>query len=68
MGENFKFQVQDSDLEYFFGDLKNESHFLKKATFNSRTLRTTTAFRKASAIEIPTFNPITNLLTCAVIG
>ena len=36
MDGNFKFQVQDSDLEYFFwrfGDLKNESHFLKKATF-----------------------------------
>ena len=33
MGGNFKFQVQNSDLEYFvlrFGDLKNESHFLKK--------------------------------------
>ena len=34
MGGNFKFQVQDSFLEYFFprfGDLKNESHFLKKS-------------------------------------
>ena len=33
MGGNFQFQVQDSDLEYCFwrfGDLKNESHFLKK--------------------------------------
>ena len=33
MGGNFKFQVQDSFLEYFFlrfGDLKKESHFLKK--------------------------------------
>ena len=33
MGGNFKFQVQDRFLEYFFwrfGDLKNESHFLKK--------------------------------------
>ena len=30
----FKFQAQDSFLEYFcFGDLKNESLFLKKATF-----------------------------------
>ena len=26
----FKFQAQDSDLEYFFWDLINESHFLKK--------------------------------------
>jgi hypothetical protein len=67
MGGNFKFQVQDSDLEYFFwrfGDLKNESHFLKKP----RTLRMTTTLRKASAIEILTFNPITKLLNCAVIG
>ena len=34
MGGNFKFQVQDSFLEYFFfrfGHLKNESHFLKKS-------------------------------------
>ena len=33
MGGNFKFQVQDSDLEYLFlrfGDLKKESHFVKK--------------------------------------
>ena len=33
MGGNFKFQVQDSFLEYFFwrfGDLKNELLFLKK--------------------------------------
>ena len=29
--QGFKFQVQDSDLEYFFGDLKNESHFLIKS-------------------------------------
>ena len=30
-GGNFKFQVQDSFLEYFFlGDLNNELHFLKK--------------------------------------
>ena len=29
---NLKFQVQDSSLEYFFfGDLKNELHFLKKS-------------------------------------
>ena len=36
MSANFKFQVQDSFLEYFFWrfeNLKNESHFLKKATF-----------------------------------
>ena len=26
----FKIQVQDSFLEYFFGDLKNELNFLKK--------------------------------------
>jgi fucose 4-O-acetylase-like acetyltransferase len=34
---NFKFQVQDSFwniILWRFGDLKNESHFLKKATFN----------------------------------
>ena len=34
MGGNFKFQVQDSFLNIFFsrfGDLKNESHFLKKS-------------------------------------
>ena len=31
MGRNFKFQAQDSFLEqFFFGDLKNGSHFLKK--------------------------------------
>ena len=33
MGGNFKFPVQDSFSEYFFGslgDLRNESHFLKK--------------------------------------
>ena len=33
----FKFQAQDSFLEYFFWEiwnLKNESHFLKKATFS----------------------------------
>ena len=33
MGGNFKFQVQDSFWNNFFGrlgDLKNESHFLKK--------------------------------------
>ena len=32
----FKFQVQDSFWEYYFwrfGDLKNELHFLRKATF-----------------------------------
>ena len=34
LGRKFKFQVQDSFLEYFYlGDLKNTSHFLKKATF-----------------------------------
>ena len=34
MGRNFKFQVQDSFFGIFFlGDLKNKSHFLKKATF-----------------------------------
>ena len=34
IGGKFKFQAQDSFLEYFFlrfGDLKNESHFLKKS-------------------------------------
>ena len=39
MGRNFKFQVQDSFLEYFFsrfGDLKNESHFLKKSHLYSK--------------------------------
>ena len=31
----FKLQAQDSNSEYFyFGDLKNESHFMKKATFS----------------------------------
>ena len=37
-GGKFKFQAQDSFSEYFFwrfGDLKNASHFLKKATFKS---------------------------------
>ena len=36
MGGNFKFQVQDSFWNIFFrrlGDLKDESHFLKKTTF-----------------------------------
>ena len=36
IGVKFKFQVQDSDLEYFFwrfGFLKNTWHFLKKANF-----------------------------------
>ena len=36
IGGKYKFQVQDSNLEYLFrrfGDLKNTSHFLKKATF-----------------------------------
>ena len=34
LGGKFQFQAQDSFLEYFFwriGDLKNESHFLKKS-------------------------------------
>ena len=33
MGRNFKFQAQDSFWNNFFerfGDLKNESHFMKK--------------------------------------
>ena len=30
IGWKFKFKFQDSDLEYFLGDLKNTSHFLKK--------------------------------------
>ena len=31
MGRNFKFQDQGSDFGViYFGDLKNESHFLKK--------------------------------------
>ena len=40
MGGNFKFQAQDSFLEYVFwgGDLKNESHFLKKGTFKTVNL------------------------------
>ena len=33
MGGKFKFQVQDSDLEYFFGDLTN----WKEATFTKTT-------------------------------
>ena len=36
MAGNFKFQAQDSFLNNFFGrlgDLKNQSHFLKKGTF-----------------------------------
>ena len=36
IGRKFKFQAQDSFLDYFFWDLKNESHFLKKATFSCR--------------------------------
>ena len=32
-GGKFKFQGQDSDLEYFFGNLTNPSHFLKKSHF-----------------------------------
>ena len=39
IGRKFKFQAQDSFLEYFFlrfGDLKNESRFLKKATFRRK--------------------------------
>ena len=28
MGGKFKFHVQDNDLEFFFGDLTNSSHFL----------------------------------------
>ena len=37
MGGNFKFRAQDSFFEIsFLGDLKNESHFLKKATFKDR--------------------------------
>ena len=39
MGGNIKFQYQDSFFGIFFGgrlgDLKNKSHFLKKATFKS---------------------------------
>ena len=36
IGGKFKFQAQDSFLEYFyFGDLKNESLFLKKNTFSA---------------------------------
>ena len=35
MGRNFKFQVQDSFLEYFFfGDLKNELHFLPSSIYS----------------------------------
>jgi len=29
-GGKFEFQSRDSDLEYFFGDLTNPLHFLKK--------------------------------------
>ena len=35
MGGNFKFRAQDSIFGRL-GDLKNESHFLKKATFNNK--------------------------------
>ena len=39
IGGKSKYQGQGSFLEYIlflrFGDLKNESHFLKKATFTS---------------------------------
>ena len=41
MGGNFKFPVQDSDLEYFFWrswDLKNKSHFLIKSNLKSESL------------------------------
>ena len=38
----FKFQAHDSFLEYFFGDLKKESHFLKKATFGKQQTHCTT--------------------------
>ena len=36
MGGNFKFQAQDSFLEYFFweiGRFEKRTHFLKKGTF-----------------------------------
>ena len=52
MGGNFKFQVHDSDLEYFFwrfGDLKNESHFLKKATFSCRVYYNTQSIGNLAA-------------------
>ena len=38
MGRNFKFQAQDSVLEYFLWrleDLKSKPHFLKKGTFST---------------------------------
>ena len=39
VNNKFKFQAQDGNLEYFyFGDLKNESHFLKKATFKRSSI------------------------------
>jgi len=31
LGGKFKFQSQDRDLEYYFGDLTNPFHFLKKS-------------------------------------
>ena len=42
IGGKFKFEAQDSFLEYFFlkfGDEKNETHFLKKATFTMNELQ-----------------------------
>ena len=39
MGGNFEFQVQDSFFGIFFlGDLKNESHFLKKSHLQQQSL------------------------------
>ena len=37
---NFKFRIVFWNIFFFFGDLKNESHFLKKATFNMTELHT----------------------------
>ena len=55
MGGNFTFQVQDNFLEYFFGGLKNESHFLKKATFNMSRLEAPAGFFRLRIKGV--FNP-----------
>ena len=54
IGGKFKFQAQDSFLEHFFwrlGDLKNESHFLKKATFSQSHYLSNRSYRYASGKE-----------------
>ena len=69
IGGKFKFQVQDSDLEYFFsGDLeiwKTNHTFWKKATFSCKYLRNRSQIYKkitpcmylyCSAVLIPTLS------------